>query len=488
MCGILLEFNKRGQFTPNPQFGWMLDEMQHRGKDSRHIVPFETCKVGYLRLAITDVKEGGAAKVGDWSIRLNGEIYNYKELGFEGTESEVLAQGFAKYGCDFVKRLNGMFVIVAICGADVYVFRDRYGQKPFYYFQHKDTLVMASEIKPILEYPDYVFAVNESTKSQWLTFCNVFTNETLFAGIYKMEKGTCWHLNTGQKNKFWEWDFEHTEQIDYTEAKQEVRRLVEQAVRRMTPKEVSFGAFLSGGIDSAIIAKLLPDCPIFTAGYGQGKDERHLAEISGASKSKHYQIVFNQVTDFEQTIYHLEDLRAGASWSNFGLYELASKFCKVIFEGSGSDELFLGYQWRYSEPEYGKIVNRTHCEHGDSYEVFKQVFPKDTPSERFKFDAEHFLEAVLLVGDRMSMAHTIEARNTFLDNDLVDFVLKVPVEYRMGKHILKDAFVDILSPEILNAPKQGWQSPDLFSGNGNQAKKWAENSLQKWFELYNFEV
>jgi len=222
---------------------------------------------------------------------------------------------------------------------------------------------------------------------------------------------------------------------------------------------------------------------MFTAGY-DGGDERQLAELT--KKAKHYQIVFNRVTDFTDTILHLEDLRVGASWSNYGLFELASKFCKVVFDGSGSDELFGGYQWRYTEPDYWKVVNRTGIDNDHCRRIFQQAFFSDTLAERFKFDTEHFLEAVLLVGDRLSMAHTVETRQPFLDNDLVDFALTLPNEFKQGKQILKDAFVDLLPPQVLRGKKQGWSSPDWFTDGQNKAERWANESLHEWQKLFNF--
>ena len=495
MCGILLEHNQRGEFAPG--FRSRLDLLEHRGKDQASVHHYPTCRVGFRRLAITDRGEQQPGAAHGWATYLNGEIYNYKELGYQGSECEVLAQGFVKEGTEFVKRLNGMFVIVAVCGADVYVFRDRAGQKPFYYFKTRDGgIVGASEIKPLLEHPDYrfkqsvgAFSVNQSAKLQWLTFNNIFTDETLFDGIYKLEKGTVWHLNTNLIEKYWRWQFK-PEPMNYQEAVMQVRQLVVKAVSNMTPKEVPFGSLLSGGVDSGIIAALLPDCPVFTAGYNGG-DERALAELT--NKSKHYQIVFNRVTDFTDTILHLEDLRVGASWSNYGLFELASKFCKVIFDGSGADELFSGYSWRYEAKNYWDVVNRTWHEKnrpiepiGHCLQIFEQVFPVDTLEERYRFDAEHFLEAVLLVEDRMSMAHTVETRQPFLDNDLVDFALTLPNDFKQGKRILKDAFGDLLHIDILTGKKRGWTSPDWFEGEGNQAKRWSEAALQEWNKLFNF--
>ncbi len=492
----MTEYSPKREFAGN--FGEMLDSMEWRGRDQRSIHEYATCKVGFRRLAITDIgtPQPGVASylppdVGiekrhdfEWEVFTNGEIYNYKDLGFQGSECEVLAQGFAKYGPKFVKRLSGMFVIVAIQGENVWVFRDRYGIKPFYWFDTKAGLVLASEIKPILKHPEYRFAVNEAAKAQWLTFNNVLTDDTLFQGIRKMEKGTYWHLNTGAVTKYWQWDFTPIK-MDYQEAVSEVRRLVIQSVERMTPKEVPFGCSLSGGIDSGIIANLLPDCHTFTVGFTEGSDERALAELSGKQQ---YEIVYNQVRHLEETVFHLEDLRVGASWSNYGLYQLASKFVKVIFDGAGADELFGGYGWRYTEPDYWNIVNRTGVESEYCRRIFEQAFVEDTLAERFKFDAEYFLEGVLLVGDRLSMAHTIECRLPFLDNDLMDFALTLPMEYKQNKRILKDAFSDILPSEVLNAKKRGWTSPDWIEGQGNQARKWSEAALAEWNNIFNNQI
>lgn len=483
MCGIALTFYKHGRPKKDKAIAPMLDQMRHRGKDQNSLQYYPNCIIGFRRLAITDIHAVQPGISNGWEVFLNGEVYNYKKLGFQGSECEVLAQGFAKHGVDFVKRLDGMFVIVAVYGADVYVFRDRYGQKPFYYFQSGETIVLASEIKPLLAHPDYRFAVNESAKEQLLSFNNIFTNETLLTGISKMGAGTWWHLNTGKKEKYWGWQYTPTP-IDYQEAKEEVRRLVEQAVSSQTPQEVSYGSCLSGGIDSSIIAALLGDCKTFTVGYKGQQDERPLAELLGKQQ---YEIVYDRPRNLQETIYALENPVLGESWMHWQLYELASKFVKVLFDGAGSDELFFSYHWRYSESDYWKVVNRTGIDSDNAQKVFKQVFPVDTLEARRLFDAEHFLGGVLSVVDKLSMNHTIEVRTPFLSNPLVDFVNTLPFEYRENKRILKDAFADLLPPEILNAPKRGFTTPrNWIEGEHNQARNWIEKSLSIWGELFNF--
>lgn len=476
MCGIALLYNGNSDHHLNG----MLDAMAHRGQDQVFVYSATTCEVGFRRLAITSRNAMQPGISGSWQVFLNGEIYNYKELGFSGSECDVLAMGFEKYGTDFVKRLNGMFFIVAINGDDVYVFRDRYGIKPVYYWQNRDEIVVASEIKAIVKHEDYKFAVNESARRQWMVFNNVFTDETLFDGIFKLEKGTCWHLNKNYKTKYWRWQFD-PQPMNYKLSVEIIRELVFQAICRQKPQEVAYGTCLSGGIDSNIIAYTCKDIHSFTAGFKGVEDERLLAQLS---PGRHYDIVFDKVRDFEKTIYHLEDLRVGASWSNYGLCELASKYVKVLFDGAGADELFGGYSWRYAAPDYYSVLNRTGIDDEYCRELINVMFPVDTLENRFLFDAEYFLEGVLIVGDKMSMSHTIEMRVPFLDNDLVDFCLHLPNEYKKNKQILKDAFSDLLPYPILHAPKKGFSSPDWIPGLGNQAQKWATAAYTEWLNQF----
>lgn len=484
MCGIVLIYHKNNSLgRENDSIEDMLKEISHRGKDFSVIKYYYNTVLGYNRLAITDIEDNRHGGIHEWNIFLNGEIYNYHELGFNGTENSVLAQGFEKYGVDFVKQLNGMFVIVAISPDNqVYVFRDRYGIKPAYYYETEDIIIVASEIKPILKRLSYNFSVNESAKEQWLTFNNVFTNETLFSGVYKLDKGTIWHLNTNQTRKYWEWKFTPTP-MDFETAKNEVRRLLVHSIQRMIPKEVPCASCLSGGVDSNIIASQLPkEVPTYTVGYYGAEDEIELARKSGRNP---HEITFGDVVGLQKTIYHLEDLRVGACWSNLGLFEsIAFNKIKVVFDGSGGDELFGGYSWRYTEKDYYNVVNRTKRDSPYCETLLKFIFHEDTLENRYKFDAEHFLEGVLLVTDRLSMAHTLEVRVPFLDNDLVDFCLTLPNEFKENKLILKEAFKDLLHPDIYSGAKKGFSSPDWLEGEGNQANKWAINALNTWTKLF----
>lgn len=478
MCGIIGVFNNTNlnHIEEVEALIKSSDLISHRGLDDVSIKEYDSCVIRFNRLAITNLSEN-QPKGDTWIIYLNGEIYNYSELGYSGSECDVLSKGFEEHGPDFVNRLNGMFVIIAIHNSNVWIFRDRYGIKPLYYTFDDKNIRFSSEIKPII---GSNIELNNEAVDQWLTFNNNLTDETLFKGVYKLEKGSYWHLNSNTVTKYWEWQFNPTP-MDYDYATQKVKDLVIKAISRQTPSEVKYGACLSGGIDSNIIYRILGlDTLTYTAVFPLGVDESKLLDLKPNNKT----IVLDKVTNFDETIYYLEDLRVGASWSNYCLYKRASSDVKVLFDGAGADELFGGYSWRYSSPNYYDVVNRTNTDSEYCKKLFSEYFKEDTIENRFKFDSNIFLEGVLLVVDKLSMANTIEMRVPFLDNDLVDFCLTLPIEYKKDKMILKDAFKWLLPDNIINAKKQGFSSPDLFSGEGNQAMKWSREALKKWKEIY----
>jgi len=269
-------------------------------------------------------------------------------------------------------------------------------------------------------------------------------------------------------------EFTQTYKGSYEDAVLNVRELVTDSIKRQTPNEVDFGLCLSGGVDSNIIKMNLPKCPAFTARFKGFDVERENAELLDG---KQYEILFSEVENLNKTIYHLEDLRVGASWSNYSLYQLASKFVTVLFDGAGSDELFGGYVWRYdmSKNYVSQVLQRTS-------QSAEYAFT-DTIENRRLFDVSHFLQGVLIVCDKLSMAHTIEMRVPFLDNELWEFATTLPLDWITGKKILKDAFPE-LPEQIKNAPKRGFSSPDWFDGEGSQADKWANAAFNEWQNIF----
>jgi len=490
MCGIAGVYG-------NPDFETvykMTESIIHRGRDGTKYYQDDHVSIGHNQLSILDKNATQPQTKGDWVVFLNGCIYNHldlrKQLHYKyhtKTDTETIAVGIHDQGLKFIDKLNGMFAIVAYNSKTkaIHFFRDRYGIKPLYVWENGNQIVFASEIKAILQHPKYKVKVNRFALRQYLTYMNIYTSDTLFEGIHQVP--TTWEL-----------EFK-PEQIDYQEAKGEFRRLFKQAVKRQLIGEVKVGAWLSGGIDStAIVSEGIKRT--FTAGF-DNYDERPLARKT----ADHYRTTHREIevtypdmlNVMEKVIYHLEDLRVGPCHANYLLAQETAKHVKVNLQGTGGDELFAGYPWRY-EDDYWDVVNRTGL--GYEREVFDQMF-----KDRHSFDL-HFLKGVLTVGDRMSMAHSIEDRVPFLDNDLVDFATRLPLEYRFNKRILRESLD--LPREVVDRKKWGFTSPDkLWYGsevlnnellinyvdpkilvNPNPNLVWCLLSFQTWLKVFTFDA
>ncbi len=407
------------------------------------------------------------------------------------SDSEVLLYAYAEWGEQALNRFNGMFAF-AIWDRqrqELFLARDRYGIKPLYYTQQGFTFLFGSEIKAILTHPAYRMALDKEALLEYFTFQNFFTDKTLFAGVSLLPTGTYLRVplgaqHHGEPQPFWDYHFVEPEQPkDEREYLEELDRLFRQAVNRQLISDVDVGAYLSGGMDSgsitAIAARQLPYLKTFTCGFDLHSasglelsfDERKNAELmSYLFKTEHYEMVL-KAGDMERVLpklaWHLEEPRVGQSYPNFYAAQLASKFVKVVLSGGGGDELFGGYPWRY----YRAVVNHNFEDYIDKYylywqrlipnkvikevfapiwpavsqvwtrDIFRDVFTKHAPeltqpedyiNHSLYFEAKTFLHGLLVVEDKLSMAHSLETRVPFLDNDLVDFAMRVPVELKLG--------------------------------------------------------
>ncbi|CAA6804481.1 MAG: Asparagine synthetase [glutamine-hydrolyzing] (EC [uncultured Sulfurovum sp.] len=460
------------------------------------------------------------------------------------TDTEVIIYAYVEWGIACVERFNGMFAFSLYDNfrKKFYLVRDRYGIKPLYYhISNENTLIYASEIKSILEYKDYKSAVDKEAMLEYFTFQNIFSNRTLHKDIQILEAGHYFEIDlqskTIEKHQYWDFDFSEPLKLkDEREYTEELDRLFTQAVKRQLVSDVPVGSFLSGGMDSGSITAIASKhfqaggdyLKTFTIGFDLNSasgmelsfDERAKAEyMSYKFKTEHYEMVLKS-GDMERCMhnfaYHLEEPRVGQSYPNYYASKLASKFVKVVLSGAGGDELFAGYPWRY----YRATNNKNFDDYIDKYygfwkrlipndeikDVFKpiinetkNVWTKDIFSDIFKnkkllqtpeeyinhslyFEAKTFLHGLLVVDDKLSMAHSLETRVPFLDNDLVDFAQKVPVNLKLanlkevvrmdenaldkmqktndGKVILRKAMSNHIPEDIHKAVKQGFSSPD----------------------------
>ena len=511
MCGIAGVFERSGAPVSRDVLEAMEEAIAHRGPDGRGHHLGDGIGLVNRRLAIIDLSPAGAQPMsnerGDLVITYNGEVYNFVELRAElegrghrfrsHTDTEVVLHAYQEWGPAAVERFNGMFGL-AIWNArerTLFIARDRFGVKPVYYAQIGSTFLFGSEIKAMFEHPAFEVRVSLPHVLEYFTFQNIFTDGTLFEGVKLLPAGHHLTLAAGatdvRPQRYWDYNFrEEPTTASDTEFGEELDRLFRQAVQRQLVSDVPVGAHLSGGMDSgsitAVAAQSLPYIATFTVGFDMtsrmgielGVDERPKAEaMSYLFKTEHYEAVL-KAGDMERClpdlVWHLEDLRVGQSYPNFYVSRLASKFVKVVLAGSGGDELFAGYPWRY----YRAVVNEDFDHYIEKYyrfwhrllpnrnmpelftpdiwkeigqlrtiDIFRESFPdigppqtpEDYVNHSLYLEAKTFLHGLLVVEDKLSMAHSLESRVPFLDNDLVDFAQTLPLRLKLRdlEHVVK---------------------------------------------------
>ena len=463
------------------------------------------------------------------------------------SDTEVVVHAWAEWGERCIQRLNGHFAF-AVWSPDrrrLTLVRDRFGVKPLYYHDGGSFLAFASEVKALLALPSVPRRLSLQALNEYFTFQNIFTDRTLFEGVKLLPAGCLMELSpcpSGPRTPARFCDLlPDGEVLDIgpEDAAAEVHRLFVAAVERQLVSDVAVGSYLSGGMDSGSVTTIARSCigrlTTFTGGFDLssasglelGFDERKAAElVANWLKTEHYEVVLH-AGDMEAVLpeltWALEDPRVGQSYPNYYVARLASKFVKVVLSGAGGDELFAGYPWRYfrglnggGEQQYyrdyyqfwQRLVDDENkpsffapdvlraAPPGESYEVFRSVFGPlrdriHTREERVNaslyFELKTFLHGLLVVEDKLSMAHSLETRLPFLDNDLVDFALKLPVRIKLdgldremlsvdenepgkqvlyerrrtdGKVVLRKAMSRVIPEDVTARAKQGFSAPD----------------------------
>lgn len=580
MCGIVGVFNLKGNPVSSSHLKGMTDMLTHRGPDGGDYYVDQNLGLGHRRLAILDTSAKGAqpmsSKSGNWVVVFNGCIYNFHKikrelqaLGHEFvslSDTEVLVEGLDEYGPSFFERLDGMFAIGAwnTETRQLWLSRDRFGVKPLYYYFKAGVLIFASEVKAFMKHPSFSVELNHNSLNEYFTFQNQFSYATLFAGVNMLPPANTVCIDSSSttiKHESW-WDYDFTapdDSMTFEDATSETERLFSNAVARQMVSDVPVGSYLSGGLDSGSISMLaskhVKRLSTFTCGFDMSSvtgveanyDERRDAELMASCiKSEHYEQVINAGDlkwSLPRLVWHLEDLRVGMSYPNYYISRLASKFVKVCLQGTGGDELYGGYPWRYyrvfkslnqkdffnnyysfwqrmvSDADKGNLFTANTLSKISNMDAPREIFERvflfneklryETPEEHINnslyFEIKTFLPGLLLVGDKLSMAHGLEERFPFLDNELVSFAQKIPVrhklgnleslmrlnenefgnkfkkyaEYNDGKNVLRKSMLDIVPAEVMNRKKQGFSAPDESWYRGENADYIKELLLNK---------
>lgn len=366
MCGFVGYFGKK-KFSLNSP----LEEILHRGPDSKTIYNGEDYGIGFCRLSILDLKERSMQPIifKNIIIFFNGEIYNYLELINEHknefspktkSDGEIIPFLFYKYGIDFLNKINGMFsiVLINVANGEKYLIRDRFGKKPLYYLSNKNSIFFSSEIKALKKIiPIEISKINLAIN---LTCWNQITPLTNYKDVLSVNPGSYLKISNGIiKEKKWY----YPKKIEIYDFNEQFMATFENSVKLRLRSDVPIGVFLSGGLDSISIADSILrnkniNCQYFTS----FNTEKVLQEKNSTDTKipKTFAIENNLNLNTHELNFNFWDENIFKIVNNYEtvfmdmgnlvFYQLSEaankKNIKVIISGQGGDEFLGGYPWQ----------------------------------------------------------------------------------------------------------------------------------------------
>jgi len=516
MCGIAA-IARTNLNINNYKTGAMLQKLKHRGPDNKGELFFPHCWLGHRRLSIIDLKSGDQPMAdGELAISFNGEIYNYHELRTqfeqEGlifkthSDTEVILKAYRKWGNECPKYLDGMFAfIIWDRGNDeLFIARDRLGKKPLYYFFDDASILIASEIKSLIASGALVPQLDYKAIDNYLRLMYIPPWKSVYKNVHQIPPAHCGTFRNGKLSlrRYWKL-IRKPIRISYDEAKKKTHELLKKAIKkRLTTSDVEIGAFLSGGIDSALVAliaakELNHPLKMFSVSYG-GHDELPFAKkVCEKIKCKHFVTHIDKYLpdELNEVITYFDEPHADTSdFPQHLISSLASRKVKVVLSGDGADELFLGYKWHRknasAEDLFDKRLNSICAFSSKQREklwnsskmIDDNIRIKDAYDDSLRpidnvtvFDlTSHLPGQILTKVDRAGMMHGLEVRSPFLDTELIEFVFNLPYEYKVKngeqKWILKDILSEYMPRDFVYRKKQGFGSP---------IDKWLRDSVTK---------
>jgi len=513
MCGIA------GVINPEKDnvIKRMANAITHRGPDDEGYFKDKDIALGMRRLSIIDLAGGGQPITSSderFIIFFNGEIYNYKELrkdlekrGYQfktESDTEVVLALFLKSGPEALNSLRGMFAFAIYDREEKELFlaRDFFGIKPLYYLLSQEekarVVAFSSEIKSFYAIPEFEPEVNDEAVFDYLSYQYNPLEETFFRSVYKLPPAHYMivNLETGKvvRRRYWQFKFSPNPALDERRTAREIRAVMEDSVRHHMVADVPVGSFLSGGIDSSIIATLLKklrggkQVKTFTISFGSWSEAREAEETSTPLGTDHREFNIEPKEYFKalpKAIWHFDEPVADPS--ALGLFFLAreaAKEVKVVLSGEGSDELFGGYNIYLAPFAYQKLswvpkeflkklidsplkfygknylkrvyFNLSHWYIGNAKvfepdevdELCKSIMPEESNKERLKAlfkEAEKLSDStkmqyidintwligdILAKADKMTMAHSLELRVPFLDIEVARLAEILPDRFK----------------------------------------------------------
>ncbi|WP_320814527.1 asparagine synthase (glutamine-hydrolyzing) [Flavobacterium sp.] len=395
-----------------------LKEMEYRGPDFSNLYSDSNCILGHNRLAILDLNPRSNQPMfsdcGRYTIVFNGEIYNYKTIksdlilkGYQFnsvSDTEVILKGFIEYGKDIVCQLRGMFALVIWDKElkEAFVARDRFGEKPFYYYNLNETFAFASNLGGIVPLVEGDLQISQQAIYELLSQQYIDVESCIYEGIKKLAAGCAMTINaSGIKIKpYWSPDYKEKKELSFEENKKQLHQLISASVEEQLEADVPVGLFLSGGTDSAVIAALASkqkeNITALTMSVPGNKDSDEAAAaafVAEKLKLKHKIVSLdtNCVADLPFVLQNIEPLADASLLPTLAIAKEARKEFTVMLSGDGGDEIFGGYKrpLQYEEnPFFGNFLTRNLVQliiKKSDIQPFQFVHNKITDARIFKW-------------------------------------------------------------------------------------------------------
>jgi len=560
MCGIAGIVSDREAGVAADALARMAGAMGHRGPDGRGVMNRTldrwTVGVGHTRLSILDLSALGAqpmiGSAGEAAITYNGEVYNFMDLrdelsatgpGFRtGTDTEVILEGYQRWGLDLLPRLRGMFAF-AIWDPSrrkLVLVRDTLGIKPLYLYSEGKTILFASEVRALLASGLVSKRLDREGLSSYLSLGSVSAPRTIVTGVESLMPGECIEIVIGDSLTVCRSTFRARAQrsrppANRAQAAENLRGLLTDSVARHLVSDVPVGLFLSGGIDSTAIAAILGvelKRPIrsFNVAFEETEyaEDRYAASVAKRCGTEHSQVFLSEsamLGMMPEAIRSMDQPTMDGVNTWVVSKAVSEAGIKVALSGLGGDELFCGYSsfrraqmlhrlrrvprpMRAAAACAGRVLFDgtvwtskfwdmldSDADAAAAYALSRRLFspsevsalagipapePVQPESSTDVINSVSMLESrgymtntLLRDTDFMAMAHSLEVRVPFVDAEVVEYVMRLPGDWKMDpsrpKPLLLDTLSELIPDDVWRRPKMGFTLP---------FRKWMGSVLQ----------
>lgn len=564
MCGIAGILSSSINLKDEKQkniLGQVSETLKMRGPDEHGEYITEDVALIHRRLAIVDIENGKQPMhFGKYVITYNGEIYNSDELRKElislgenfntHSDTEVVLKSFAVWKEKSFEKLNGIFAFAIYDKEEkeLYAVRDKMGVKPFYYYFSNGTFAFASRVPSLLKFPQIKPVVNETGLMEMFMLGPAFSpDKTVFKNIYQLKAS---HFLKFKNNKltikkYWSLKAKpHNE--DLSDTIEHTHFLVSDSIKRQMVSDVDLCAFLSGGLDSSIICKVMSDelkkqgktLSTYSVDYDDNdkyfkkssfqpnKDSDFIDLISDYIGSDHKNIVL----DNKSVAKALIDSAAAKGYPAFADVDSSLLlFCKevkkdykVCLSGECADEIFGGYPWYHNKDilfeetfpwsrstnvrqkilKNGILTNTEEYVHEKYLKTVNETDFLDTDTaldrrmrEMFMLNLNWFMQTLLMRKDSMSMESSLEIRVPFCDTRLVEYAYNMPWEfkslYTREKGIVRKAFENELPYDIAwrkKSPYPKTHNPVFFNTVCDMTREILKDNTSPLFDMINIDT